>query len=52
LALPAHAPARPASYSDVHRNPTLLRSVRKTGRVIVVHEANGLCGVGAEVGDF
>ena len=25
------------------------RSARKTGRVLVVHEANGLCGVGAEV---
>ena len=31
---------------------TVLRSVRKTGRVIVVHEANGLCGVGAEVAAF
>jgi pyruvate dehydrogenase E1 component beta subunit len=28
---------------------TLLASVRKTGRLIVVHEANRLCGVGAEV---
>ncbi|WP_284619495.1 alpha-ketoacid dehydrogenase subunit beta [Aquabacterium humicola] len=28
---------------------TILRSVRKTGRLIVVHEASGLCGVGAEV---
>jgi pyruvate/2-oxoglutarate/acetoin dehydrogenase E1 component len=28
---------------------TLLASVRKTGRVVVVHEANRLCGVGAEV---
>lgn len=28
---------------------TLLRSVQKTGRCVVVHEANGLCGVGAEV---
>jgi pyruvate/2-oxoglutarate/acetoin dehydrogenase E1 component len=28
---------------------TILASVRKTGRAIVVHEANGLCGVGAEV---
>jgi pyruvate/2-oxoglutarate/acetoin dehydrogenase E1 component len=28
---------------------TVLRSARKTGRVVVVHEANGLCGVGAEV---
>jgi pyruvate/2-oxoglutarate/acetoin dehydrogenase E1 component len=27
----------------------LLRSVAKTGRCVVVHEANGLCGVGAEV---
>jgi len=28
---------------------TILASVRKTGRVIVVHEAGRLCGVGAEV---
>jgi hypothetical protein len=28
---------------------TILRSVKKTGRLVVVHEANGLCGVGAEV---
>ncbi len=28
---------------------TVLASVRKTGRLIVVHEANRLCGVGAEV---
>jgi len=28
---------------------TVLGSVRKTGRLIVVHEASGLCGVGAEV---
>ncbi|MBI1751672.1 MAG: alpha-ketoacid dehydrogenase subunit beta [Acidobacteria bacterium] len=28
---------------------TLLASVRKTGRAIVVHEAGALCGVGAEV---
>jgi acetoin:2,6-dichlorophenolindophenol oxidoreductase subunit beta len=28
---------------------TLLRSVRRTGRLVVVHEASGLCGVGAEV---
>ncbi|HEX2539913.1 MAG TPA: pyruvate dehydrogenase complex E1 component subunit beta [Caldimonas sp.] len=28
---------------------TVLRSVRKTGRLVVVHEANGLCGVGAEI---
>jgi pyruvate dehydrogenase E1 component beta subunit len=28
---------------------TILRSVRKTGRLVVVHEANGLCGLGAEV---
>ncbi len=27
----------------------ILRSVRKTGRLVVVHEANRLCGVGAEV---
>jgi pyruvate dehydrogenase E1 component beta subunit len=28
---------------------TILASVRKTGRLIVVHEASGLCGVGAEI---
>jgi pyruvate/2-oxoglutarate/acetoin dehydrogenase E1 component len=28
---------------------TVLGSVRKTGRLIVVHEANRLCGVGAEI---
>jgi acetoin:2,6-dichlorophenolindophenol oxidoreductase subunit beta len=28
---------------------TLLESARKTGRVIVVHEASAMCGVGAEV---
>ena len=28
---------------------TILASVRKTGRLLVVHEASGLCGVGAEV---
>jgi len=28
---------------------TILASARKTGRVVIVHEANGLCGVGAEV---
>ena len=28
---------------------TILASVRKTGRAVVVHEASGLCGVGAEV---
>jgi len=28
---------------------TVLASVRKTGRLVVVHEANGLCGVGAEI---
>ena len=28
---------------------TVLRSVRKTGRLIVVHEASGMCGVAAEV---
>ena len=28
---------------------TVLASVRKTGRVVVVHEASRLCGVGAEV---
>jgi acetoin:2,6-dichlorophenolindophenol oxidoreductase subunit beta len=27
----------------------ILRSVRKTGRLIVVHEASGLCGVAAEI---
>lgn len=29
--------------------PAILASVRKTGRVVVVHEASRLCGVGAEV---
>jgi pyruvate dehydrogenase E1 component beta subunit len=28
---------------------TILASVRKTGRAVVVHEASRLCGVGAEV---
>lgn len=28
---------------------TVLRSVQKTGRVVVVHEASRMCGVGAEV---
>jgi acetoin:2,6-dichlorophenolindophenol oxidoreductase subunit beta len=28
---------------------TVLASVRKTGRLVVVHEANRLCGVGAEI---
>jgi len=28
---------------------TILRSVRKTGRVVVVHEASRSCGIGAEV---
>ncbi|MFA7386844.1 MAG: pyruvate dehydrogenase complex E1 component subunit beta [Thiohalobacteraceae bacterium] len=28
---------------------TVLQSVRKTGRLIVVHEASGLCGVAAEI---
>ena len=28
---------------------TILASVRKTGRLVVVHEANGVCGVGAEI---
>jgi pyruvate dehydrogenase E1 component beta subunit len=28
---------------------TILASVRKTGRLLVVHEANGVCGVGAEI---
>jgi pyruvate dehydrogenase E1 component beta subunit len=27
----------------------ILHSVRKTGRLIVVHEASGMCGVGAEI---
>jgi pyruvate dehydrogenase E1 component beta subunit len=31
---------------------TVLASVRKTGRAIVVHEASGMCGVGAEVAAF
>jgi acetoin:2,6-dichlorophenolindophenol oxidoreductase subunit beta len=31
---------------------TVLASVRKTGRAIVVHEASGTCGVGAEVAAF
>ncbi len=29
--------------------PTILATARKTGRVVVVHEANRLCGVGAEI---
>lgn len=28
---------------------TVLRSVRRTGRLVVVHEAAGLCGIGAEI---
>ena len=28
---------------------TVLASVRKTGRLMIVHEASGLCGVGAEI---
>ncbi|UCV17695.1 alpha-ketoacid dehydrogenase subunit beta [Ferribacterium limneticum] len=28
---------------------TILASVRKTGRLVVVHEANRLCGIGAEI---
>jgi pyruvate dehydrogenase E1 component beta subunit len=28
---------------------TVLASVRKTGRLVVVHEASGLCGVAAEI---
>src|SRR5690606_36423698 len=28
---------------------TVLASIRKTGRLIVVHEASGLCGVAAEI---
>ncbi|HET6787928.1 MAG TPA: transketolase C-terminal domain-containing protein, partial [Aquabacterium sp.] len=28
---------------------TVLRSVRRTGRLIVVHEAGPLCGLGAEI---
>jgi acetoin:2,6-dichlorophenolindophenol oxidoreductase subunit beta len=27
----------------------VLRSVRKTGRLVIVHEASGVCGVGAEI---
>ena len=27
----------------------ILASVRKTGRLVVVHEANRLCGIGAEI---
>jgi pyruvate dehydrogenase E1 component beta subunit len=27
----------------------ILASVRKTGRVLIVHEASGMCGVGAEI---
>ncbi len=29
---------------------TILRSVRKTGRLLIVHEASRMCGVGAEIG--
>jgi pyruvate dehydrogenase E1 component beta subunit len=29
---------------------TILASVAKTGRAVIVHEASGLCGVGAEIG--
>jgi acetoin:2,6-dichlorophenolindophenol oxidoreductase subunit beta len=28
---------------------SLLRSMRKTGRLLVVHEASGLCGMAAEI---
>jgi pyruvate dehydrogenase E1 component beta subunit len=28
---------------------TVLASIRKTGRLMIVHEASGLCGVGAEI---
>jgi len=28
---------------------TVLRSVRKTGRLVIVHEASGLCGIAAEL---
>ena len=28
---------------------TILASVHKTGRVVIVHEASGMCGVGAEI---
>ncbi len=28
---------------------TVLRSLRKTGRLVVVHEASGLCGIAAEI---
>jgi pyruvate dehydrogenase E1 component beta subunit len=31
---------------------TVLASVRKTGRAVVVHEASAMCGVGAEVAAF
>ncbi len=31
---------------------TLLNSVRKTGRAVMVHEATGFCGVGAELSAF
>jgi pyruvate dehydrogenase E1 component beta subunit len=31
---------------------TILRSVRKTGRFLVVHEASRMCGVGAEISAF
>ncbi|VAW35122.1 Branched-chain alpha-keto acid dehydrogenase, E1 component, beta subunit [hydrothermal vent metagenome] len=31
---------------------TILASVRKTGRVVIVHEATGFCGLGAELSAF
>lgn len=31
---------------------TILNSVRKTGRVVIVHEATGFCGLGAEIAAF
>ena len=40
---------RPAHAQAARRRDACSRSVRKTGRVVVVHEASGLCGVGAEV---
>jgi len=31
---------------------TILASVKKTGRVVIVHEATGFCGLGAEISAF
>ncbi len=31
---------------------TILNSVKKTGRVVIVHEATGFCGLGAEISAF